>query len=115
MRTNRIWIVAASVGALVIAVTAAFYFARYRAPATGLAALRVPPGFTVERVAGPGLVSYPMFGVIDERGRLFLCESSGNTLNNAQMTANPDYKIRLLEDRNRDGVYDRSQIFADKL
>jgi putative membrane-bound dehydrogenase-like protein len=56
-----------------------------------------------------------MMGTIDDQGRLFIAESSGNTLNNQQMAANPDYKIRLLEDRNHDGVYDHSTIFADHL
>ena len=51
--------------------------------------------------------SSPM-GTIDDRGRLFLCESSGNTLTTAQMAAKPDYHIRMLEDTNGDGVYDRS-------
>ena len=78
------------------------------APPTGLAALRVPPGFKVEKVAGTGLVNYPMMGTIDDRGRLFLCESSGNTLTTDQMAAKPDYVIRMLEDTNGDGVYDRS-------
>ena len=49
------------------------------------------------------------------RGRLFLCESSGHKLNNDQMAGNPDYRIRMLEDTDGDGVYDRSTIFADKL
>ncbi|HUQ94224.1 MAG TPA: PVC-type heme-binding CxxCH protein [Bryobacteraceae bacterium] len=81
----------------------------------GLGALKAPPGFKVERVAGPDLVSYPMMGTFDDRGRLFICESSGNTLNNQQMAANPDYRIRLLEDRDGDGAFDHSQVFADKL
>jgi putative membrane-bound dehydrogenase-like protein len=86
------------------------------APApTGLAAIRVPPGFRVEKVAGANLLSYPMMGTIDERGRLFVCESSGNTLTTDQMAAKPDYAIRLLEDTNGDGIYDRSTVFADKL
>src|SRR5438093_11019394 len=72
--------------------------------ATGLAAIRVPPGFTVELAAGPELSSYPMMGTLDDRGRLFIAESSGNTLNNDQMKANPDYKIRMLGDRDGDGV-----------
>ena len=65
----------------------------------GMAALRVPRGFRIEQVTTPDLVWYPMMGTLDDRGRLFLCESSGNTLNNDQMTANPDYSIRMLEDR----------------
>jgi putative membrane-bound dehydrogenase-like protein len=79
------------------------------------AKITVPKGFQVERVAGPDLVSYPMLGTLDDRGRLFLCESSGNTLNNKQMTESPDYRIRMLEDVDGDGIYDRSTIFADKL
>ena len=82
---------------------------------TGLAAIRVPPGFRVEKVAGANLLSYPMMGTIDERGRLFVCESSGNTLTTDQMAGKPDYVIRMLEDTNGDGIYDRSTVFADKL
>src|SRR5436190_14273075 len=81
----------------------------------GVAALHVPRGFRVEQVSTPDLVSYPMMGTLDEHGRLFLCESSGNTLNNDQMSANPDYKIRMLEDRDGDGVFDHSTVFADRL
>src|SRR5229473_331672 len=85
------------------------------APPTGVAALHVPAGFKVEKVAGAGLVSYPMMGTVDERGRLFLCESSGNSMTTEQMAAKPDYVIRMLEDTDGDGVYDRSTVFADKL
>ena len=82
---------------------------------TGLAAIHVPRGFKVEKVAGSDLGSYPMMGTIDDRGRLFLCESSGNTLTTDQMAAKPDYHIRMLEDTNGDGIYDKSTIFADHL
>src|SRR5580704_11225425 len=81
----------------------------------GIAALRVPRGFRIEQVTTPDQVSYPMMGALDDRGRLFLCESSGNTLNNDQMSSHPDYRIRLLEDRDGDGVYETSSVFADHL
>jgi putative membrane-bound dehydrogenase-like protein len=81
----------------------------------GIAALRVPRGFRIEQVTTPDLVSYPMMGTLDDRGRLFLCESSGNTLNNDQMAAHPDYKVRMLEDRDGDGVFDHSTVFAEHL
>ena len=102
------------VGTVVIA-SGLLYWRRTRPAPTGFAALHVPEGFTVQRVAGPELLSYPMMGTIDDRGRLFICESSGNTLDNSQMAAHPDYKIRLLEDRDGDGVYEHSQVYADKL
>lgn len=86
-----------------------------RAGLTGLAAMHVPAGFQVEKVTTPYLVSYPMLGTIDDRGRLFVCESSGNTLNDQQMAKNPDYVIRMLEDTNGDGIYDQSKIFARNL
>lgn len=92
-----------------------YYFSKHRSAATGLAALQVPDGFIVELAAGPDLVSYPMMGAIDERGRLFLCESSGNTMKTPEMSAKPDYRIRLVEDRDGDGIYDHSRIYAEKL
>ena len=82
---------------------------------TGLAAIHIPAGFKVEKVAGANLLSYPMMGTIDDRGRLFVCESSGNTVTTDQMAARPDYVVRMLEDTDGDGIYDRSTIFADKL
>lgn len=78
--------------------------------------LRVPDGFTIERVAGPGLLSYPMFGVLDDAGRLFVFESTEpNTMTTEEMLAKPSYHIRVLEDVDDDGTYDRSTIYADKL
>jgi len=82
---------------------------------TGLGAIHVPSGFKVEKAAGANLLSYPMMGTLDERGRLFVCESSGNTLTTDQMAAKPDYVVRMLEDTDGDGIYDRSTVFADKL
>lgn len=81
----------------------------------GLEALHVPPGFKVEKVAGNDLTAYPMMATIDDRGRLFLCESSGNNITNAQMKANPEFRLNMLEDTNGDGVYDKNTVFAEKL
>src|SRR5262245_57702987 len=77
--------------------------------------IRVPAGFTVEKVAGSELVAYPILGTLDDRGRLFLCESSGKNVTTEEMKNNPEFRIRLLEDLNGDGIYDRSQIFASNL
>jgi putative membrane-bound dehydrogenase-like protein len=99
---------------LCIAVTIAGALYLLRSPAAS-ARLRVPPEFDVQRVAGPDLTSYPMMGTVDDRGRLFLCESSGNTKRTPEMIRDPDYTIRMLEDRDGDGVYDRASVFAEKL
>src|SRR5262245_26587405 len=50
------------------------------APDHGLSTLTAPPGFTVELVAGPPLVERPMMAGFDERGRLYVCDSSGFNL-----------------------------------
>jgi len=77
--------------------------------------LRVPEGFVIEKVAGPPDVVYPMFAAFDDRGRLFVTESSGGDLwadcNNLVRSS----RIRLLEDRDGDGRFETSRVFADGL
>ena len=82
---------------------------------TGLAAIQVPDGFTVEIAASPALSSYPMFMTFDDRGRLFIAESSGKNVSGKQMVAEPECMILMLEDLNQDGVFDSKKVFADKL
>jgi putative membrane-bound dehydrogenase-like protein len=78
--------------------------------------LKVPDGFTIERIAGAELLSYPMFGVHDDRGRLFVFESTEpNTMTTEEMLAKPSYHIRVLQDVDGDGAYDTSTMYADKL
>ncbi len=81
----------------------------------GLPSIHVPDGFEVEVAAGPDLVNYPMFIAYDDRGRLFVCESAGRNESDEEMQARPEMRIRLIEDTNGDGVFDRSRIFADKI
>ncbi len=77
--------------------------------------ISVPEGFTIERVATPELTQYPMLAFLDDRGRLFVAESSGKNIKGKDMPAQPECRINLLEDTNGDGVFDRSKVFADKL
>ncbi|HEX6891520.1 MAG TPA: PVC-type heme-binding CxxCH protein [Chryseolinea sp.] len=78
--------------------------------------IEVPEGFEVEVAAGPDLVDYPMFAMVDERGRLFVFESTGNVYRKTQSALDsPQFRINLLEDLNGDGKYDKSTIYADKV
>ncbi len=77
--------------------------------------IRVPDGFTIERVAGNDLVQYPMLATLDDRGRLFVTESSGKNVSGKKMAEVPECRISVLEDTDGDGVYDRSKVFAEKL
>jgi putative membrane-bound dehydrogenase-like protein len=88
---------------------------RFATSRHGLEAITVPAGFRIELASAPGVVSYPMLGDFDDRGRLFLCESSGRTMKTPEMTADPNYQVTVLEDTNGDGVFDKSTVFADKL
>ncbi len=102
--------------ALLVSLCAVSSHAIRQAPASSRLHLTVPDGFTIERVAGPDLLSYPMFGVQDDRGRLFVFESTEpNTMTTEEMLATPSYHIRVLEDVDDDGTFDRSTIYADKL
>ena len=77
---------------------------------------QVPEGYTVEVAAGPDMLDYPMFATLDETGRLFVFESTGNVYPKTDSALkDPKFRIKLLEDTNGDGVYDRSTIFADKV
>jgi putative membrane-bound dehydrogenase-like protein len=72
----------------------------------------------VERVAGPPLIERPMFASFDDRGRLFVCDSSGfNLLRGTSdlLVKDPPHAIRLLEDTDGDGRFDNSTLFADKM
>jgi len=58
--------------------------------------LTVPDGFEVEQVAGPPLVDRPISGAFDERGRLYLTDSSGsNDKVEKQLAEKPHRVVRL--------------------
>src|SRR5215831_19775681 len=82
---------------------------------TRMPAFQVPPGFVVERVAGPPLVRYPLFAEFDDRGRLFVAEGTGANLSAEELRARKLGRITLLEDRDGDGTFDTSWVFADGL
>jgi putative membrane-bound dehydrogenase-like protein len=77
--------------------------------------LTVPDGFAVERVAGPPLVDRPVSIALDEKGRLYVAESSGSNMPLVKQQADPQHKIVRLEDIDGDGVFDRRTVFAAKL
>src|SRR5437667_702700 len=69
--------------------------------------ITVPPGFVVERVAGPPTVEHPVMACFDERGRLFVAENAGVNLKADELLKNLPSKILLLEDTRGDGRFDR--------
>ena len=77
--------------------------------------ISVPEGYVVEVAASPPLVKHPMMAGFDDRGRLFIAESAGKNLRRADLEKELPNFIRMIEDTDSDGVFDKSTIFADKL
>ncbi|MFN7339963.1 MAG: family 16 glycoside hydrolase [Opitutia bacterium] len=88
--------------------------------APGASAGTVPPyvapeGFELIRAAHAGMVAHPTLGCVDPRGRLFVGDSPGTTWGAAQHEKAKAGRIVMMEDRDADGVFDRSTVFADGL
>ena len=77
-----------------------------------IAKMKVPPGFTVELVAGEPDIVNPVAMTIDERGRFWITES----LEYPRKSAGPGKdRVKILEDTDGDGKADKFTIFADGL
>jgi putative membrane-bound dehydrogenase-like protein len=75
----------------------------------------LPPGFTIELVAGPPVVDRPIAIDFDEQGRLYVTEVSGtNEKPDVQAKTKP-HKILRLEATKGDGKFDKRTVFADKM
>jgi putative membrane-bound dehydrogenase-like protein len=79
-------------------------------PEQALKTFRLPPGFRIELAAAEPQVVDPVAMTFDERGRLFVVEMGDYPLSNE-----PRGKIKLLEDRDRDGRFEHATVFVDKL
>jgi len=76
-----------------------------------ISTFKVEPGFHVEKYTSEPNVESPVAMDIDENGRTYVVEDRGYPLS----TDNPLGRVKLLEDRNGDGIFDRVTVFADKL
>lgn len=76
---------------------------------------RVPDGFVMEKVAGEPETVFPMFAGFDDRGRLFVAESSGLDLYAEISAGTRKCRVRVLEDRDGDGRFEVSRVFAESL
>lgn len=87
----------------------------FRLPLAGSPPFQVPPGFSVTRVAAPPAVVFPMFAARDERGALYVAESSGLDLYEELQKQTRRCRVSRLEDRDGDGLYEHARVFADQL
>jgi putative heme-binding domain-containing protein len=75
----------------------------------------LPEGMELQLAAAAPLVTHPIMGCLDNRGRLFVGDATGVNWNKAQLEKNPPNRVLMLEDTDKDGVFDKSTIFADKM
>ncbi len=83
-------------------------------PAESLAKIHVPDGFKVELVAAEPLLESPVAIDWDERGRLWVVEMVDYPLG-LDGKGKPGGRVRVLEDADGDGRYDKTTLFADGL
>ncbi len=72
-------------------------------------------GYEVVQVATPPLVKRPMHMCFDNEGVLYVTDSSGNTDKAPIQLKDPQHRVLRLVDRDGDGVFDESTVFADTL
>jgi len=92
-------------------------------PAEALKSFRALDGFRLDLLAAEPLVMDPVAGAYDEDGRLYVVEMSDyphvDAENDKPFAENlgdpPVGRVRVLTDDDGDGVFDRGEIFAEKL
>ncbi len=96
-------------------VDAARELPRYPAVAAGdaVATWRVKPGFRIELAASEPQVRDPIAVCFDERGRMFVCEM----VDYSEMRDVVPHlgRVSMLEDKDGDGYFETSTVFADNL
>jgi len=91
-------------------------------PKDALKTIKVAKGFSLDMVASEPLVADPVDACFDENGRMFVAEMHGYPFSQEPTKLFPSGGgkkdagvIRLLEDTNGDGKYDKSTVYADKM
>ncbi len=80
-------------------------------PSAALNTFQVAPGFRIEQVVAEPLVADPVAIAFDENARLYVVEMRGYSENKDEKLS----RIRLIEDTDGDGKFDKSTIFKDGL
>jgi putative membrane-bound dehydrogenase-like protein len=80
-------------------------------PAEAIKSISISPGFHVELAASEPLVRSPVAIEFDERGRLFVVEMRDYSEQDMDSLG----AVRLLEDSDGDGRFDKSSVYVDSL
>lgn len=77
--------------------------------------ITVPDGYTVDLAATLPLTERPIMGDFDSHGRLFIAEASGTNADVQTQLKERPHSILCLEDTNKDGVFNKRTVFADRM
>ncbi|MGH7172443.1 MAG: PVC-type heme-binding CxxCH protein, partial [Gemmataceae bacterium] len=83
-------------------------------PAQALKQFRIAPGLRIELIAAEPEIESPVAMAFDEDGKLWVVEMRDYP-NGPAPGQPPQGRIRVLEDRDGDGRYEHSRVFADRL
>ena len=86
----------------------------FRTPAEELSGFHVPEGFQVELIAAEPTITKPMNMAFDAYGKLWLTQSTQYPFPAKEGETGTD-AIVVLEDKDHDGSFESSRIFADGL
>ncbi|HEY2572547.1 MAG TPA: PVC-type heme-binding CxxCH protein, partial [Verrucomicrobiaceae bacterium] len=85
-----------------------------RSPEDSLKAMHLKPGFKAELVAREPLVQDPIFVDWDARGRMWVVEMADYPFHESHGQTHLG-RVKILEDTDGDGIYDKATIFLDDL
>jgi putative membrane-bound dehydrogenase-like protein len=80
-------------------------------PADALKTFQTLPGFQIQQTAAEPLLHSPVAIDFDENGRMFVCEMIDYSEQDKEFLG----AVRVLEDTDGDGRFDKSTLLADKL
>ncbi len=86
-----------------------------QSPREEQASFRLPKGFEIDLVAAEPDVIDPVAMAFDEEGRIFVAEMRGYPNGGVATGHITSGRVRVLEDRDGDGVYETSRVYADGL
>jgi hypothetical protein len=75
----------------------------------------LPKGYSLKPVAAAPLVDRPIHMYFDDEGALYVTDSSGDSRKAPVQVKEPSHRILRLTDRDGDGVFDHSTVFAEKV
>lgn len=95
---------------------AGFKFIAFEEPKISLENYKIEDGFDLKLIASESLLKAPVSIDFDNKGRIWVVEMIGYMPNLEGIgEEEPNGKIKILEDLDKDGVIDHSKVFLDKL